>query len=463
MTDTDGNEQRAADARKAREAEAATAKAEAEAAKAKADAAKAEADAAKAAADARKAEQESADHDTAAATKAREAESLKKAAEADKDAAAARLSQLEALVPDLSSVKDSTLDVKDGPALWTSFLLGRAVNTAGQAVAEKVTGSELKTGRVLVTSDSDLATADAVYQDVTAGLEQLVTAAKGVLDRTRPEAMDEAVRTAAATPVGAALEAAGAIGGAIPAVLSLLSAQRTLDSAEVTASDLAAVAAVAGAMSQNGSLRVVHDNFRLTPSGGVYDRYDSVGTARQQLIARKITLGDRKSDIQAELASAQAEFETLKGSTPAPPNHAQQIEAAKRRIAGAQALLDEVENRAAVVDSVLTAIDAFMSTVRAIPAGARRSPLATAALHAELHGATPSFTHVLLVKTQAGQAQQMLDNQPLWLRDKFSTAVEIGITFILIETKSSEIVVAGTESSVKSARGKIGDSPTLDP
>lgn len=76
-------------------------------------------------------------------------------------------------------------------------------------------------------------------------------------------------------------------------------------------------------------------------------------------------------------------------------------------------------------------------------------------------GGGNGFTHVLLVKTQAGQAQQMLDNQPLWWRDKFSTVVEVSITYMLIDTCTSEIVASGTESAVESAHGKIGDPPTL--
>lgn len=446
--------------RKDREAEAAAIKAEAEAAKAKADAAKAKADAAKADADARKAEQEVAEYDSAAATHEREAAARKKTAEAEKDATAARRAQFAALIPDLSSVKDSTLEVKEGPALWSSFLLGRAVNSAGQAVADKLKAPDTQTRRVLVTSDPDLATADAVYADVQTGLAQLITAATQVLDKTTAETVDEAVQTAGVTPVDTALEAAGAIAGAVPAVLSLFSAHRTLGSAAVTASDLAAAAAVAGAMTAHAATTVAHDDFRLVPGSGVYALTGTVGEKRQDLVAQKIALGDKKSAVIAELATAKAELEAAQETIPAPSGQPQQIEAAKRKIADVEARLSVIELRVGVIDSLLTAADAFIATVRTIPAGARRSPLATAALHEQLH--TGDYTHVLLVKTQAGQAQQLLDNQPLWLRDKFSTAVEISVTFMLIETPASVVVAAGTESVVQSAHGKIGDRPTLD-
>jgi hypothetical protein len=439
----------------------------------------AEAAAAKAKADARKAAQEAADHDTAAAARQREAEARKKTAEADKDAAAARRAQFAALIPDLSAVKDSTLEVKEGPALWTSFLLGRAVNAAARTVAHKVTAPDSQTRRVLATTDADLATADAVYQDVQTGLEQLIAAADDVLDKTRPETLEEAVEVAGLTPVDTALEAAGAIAGpfpevagaivgAIPAVLSLLSAQRTLSSAAVTATDLAAVAAVAGAMKTEATT-VLHEDFRLVPGGGVYALAATVGEKRQLLVARKIVLADKKSALEAELATAKAELDALKKAAPPPSDQAQKVEAALREIARVEARLSQVEARlsqvevrAGMIDSLLTAADTFLSTIRAVPTGGRRSPLATAALHEQLHGGDRRCTHVLLVKAQAGQAQQMLDNRPLWFEDKFSIAIEISITYMLIETATSGIVASGTESAVQSAHGKIGDSPVLD-
>jgi hypothetical protein len=282
------------------------------------------------------------------------------------------------------------------------------------------------------------------------------------------------VQTAGVTPIDTALEAAGAVASAIPAVLSLLSAHRTLSSAAVTASDLAAVAAVAGSM-RSESTRVFHDDFRLVPGSGVYALAGSVAGKRQELVARKIALGDKKSDLSADLAAAKAELGAFEKATP--PDQDEVLDAQKK-VAGVQAQLDEVEVRVGVVDSLLTAADSFITTIRAVPGGGGRSPLATAALHEQLHagdgidtdGDTPAdeehgenkYTHVLLVKTQSGQVQQMLDNRPLWFRDKFSTAVETSITYMLIDTSSSAVVAAGTESAVESAHGTIGDRPTLD-
>jgi hypothetical protein len=93
-----------------------------------------------------------------------------------------------------------------------------------------------------------------VYEDVASGLQQLIDAADGVLEKTDPETIEETVQTAGVTPVDTALEAVGAAAGAVTAVLSLLSAHRTLSSAAVTSSDLAAVA-VAGAIRRPADAR----------------------------------------------------------------------------------------------------------------------------------------------------------------------------------------------------------------
>ena len=263
--------------------------------------------------------------------------------------------------------------------------------------------------------------------------------------------------------MGTALDVVGTIASAVPAVLSLLSGHRTLSTTAVTPSDLAAAAAVAGAMKAEASATMVaHDDFRLVPGGGVYTLSGTVSLKRQQLVARKIGLGDMKNNLEAELATAKAELETVQKETPPPPDQAQRIEAAKRTIYGLQRQLTEIELRAGLIDSLLTATDAFTSTIRAVPASGRRSPLASAALHEQLHEGTPGYTHVLLVKTQTGQAQQILDNRPLWWHDRFSTVVNVSITYMLIEASTSAIVAAGTETAIQSAHGLIGYRPTID-
>ena len=446
------------DPRKDRTEEAAAAKAEAEAASAQAAAAKARADARAAEAAAQKAEQELEDHNAPAAAKQREAEAQQKTAEAEKAAAAARQARFAALIPDLSAVKESTLEAKDGPPLWSSFLLGAAVAAAADAVAAKLEPLQGASSRVLITCDSDLACADATYQDTKAGLDELMTAAENLLQLLRPKARERGL-----TPIDTALEAAGAVASAVPAVLSLLSAHRTLSTATATASDLAAVAAIAAALkAKESAASLVHDEFRLVPRGGLYERVGEVGAKRHELLALKIDLTDKKDELTAELGAAKAEHDTLRKADQPTPEQAEKIRDVQQRIAQIQQHLANSELRLSLVESLLQTIDSFTAAIRAVPAGARRSALASAALHEELHAGTDGYSHVLLIKTQNGQAQQVLANQPLWMRDKFSIAVDTSITYLLIETERSHLVAAGTETGVASAHGDIGDRPTFD-
>jgi hypothetical protein len=437
-----------------RQKEAATAKAEAEAAKARAEADKAAAEARSAEATAQKSEQEVADHDAPAARTARDAESAKKAAEAEKSAADSRRAQLSALIPDLSTVKPSKLDVKgDGPPLWSTFLLGQALDAAAVDVAGRL-GTIGAGDRVLVTSDPDLASADSVYWDVKAGLDQLAGAAKDLIDKTAIDTQADMVP---------ALDAVGAIATAVPAVLSLLSAERTLTSTSLTPSDLAATSAVIGALKGAGAQgTLVHDGFRTIESGGVYADAETVSGYRQQLVGRKIELADANAQSESDLSDAQADVQRIKKLKPPPADVEQQLESAEAKVQAIQKKIAGLKLRAGLVDSLLTSIDSFQAAIRVVPEGAHRSALASAALHEQLHGVGSQFTHVLLVTTQTGSAQQVLENRPLWFNDKYTTAVEASITYMLISTGDSAVAAAGTAIRTMSLRGKIGDRPAAD-
>jgi hypothetical protein len=115
------------------------------------------------------------------------------------------------------------------------------------------------------------------------------------------------------------------------------------------------------------------------------------------------------------------------------------------------------------VDALIDSIDRFSAAIRVIPTGARRSPLATAALYDELHqDATSRFTHVLLVKAQPGESAQLVDDKPLWFKDKFSTLVEVNVTYMLLATDDSHVALAGTATAMASAHGDLGSKVRFD-
>ena len=209
---------------------------------------------------------------------------------------------------------------------------------------------------------------------------------------------------------------------------------------------------------------VVHDDFRLVVPGRIHTASRDVATKRQELVARKIALADRKSTCDADLAVARSEErdaeKALAATDPnqAPdPNLETTLENARKRVAGLSRQSSELAERLALVESLIASIDAFSAAIRVIPAGGRRSPLASAALFDQLHqGADPRFTHVLLVKAQPAQSVQLTDDKPLWFKDKFSTVVEVNVTYMLISTDDSSVIRAGTATAMAAAHGDLG-------
>ena len=116
------------------------------------------------------------------------------------------------------------------------------------------------------------------------------------------------------------------------------------------------------------------------------------------------------------------------------------------------------------VDSVLASIDSFVASINKTPEGGARPPIAIATLQELLHkadGTPDAFTHVLLIKAEAGQAQQLLENKPLWWEDKFSSVVDVSVTYMLIKAEGSGVEAAGTATGTASAFGKIGETPQI--
>jgi hypothetical protein len=393
------------------------------------------------------------------ADKAR-ADAAKAQAEADLEAAKARREQLAGLIPDLSQVTGKTLEVKEGPPLRAAFLTYHALRNVAEAIAMDI-GTALAEGswRVLVTGDSDLASADAVHREVSTGLRQLIaTANKLVEEFTKPED----VVTIAGFPL---TDAIAALAGAVPAVLSLLSAHRTVSTAPATVTDLAAAAAVAGAVAtKRPGGNIVHDDFRLVPGGGVFGLTDTLSEKRQILLGFKLKFADDKATSEAQHTAAEAiRAELAKalaaaGTSPS-ADLIHRLEVAEQNVVLLARTLKTVAVRLAMVDSVIGSIDTYVAAIRAVPQGAHRSPLATAALYDLLHPAeasTERFTHVLLVKSEGGQAEQVTSKRPLWWRDRFSVVVDVSVTYLLVGVPHSGILAAGTVTRTAAVQGKIG-------
>jgi hypothetical protein len=362
-----------------------------------------------------------------AEAEARKAEADARAADAGarKAEAEARATELTSLVPDLSKVKDSTLTVgAEGPAIGGSVMTFGALASAAKSIADTVLRSGNGAPRVLVTSDAELASGDATYRDVSSGLTALTGLANELLATPIPG--QGGGREAAAEAVGLGVTSLAAVATAVPQLLSLISAERSLSTAAITFTNLAAAAAVAGDLAGREGMagRVVHDDFRLLPTGGIRTEVIALEDRRRDLLARKLHLAGAKD------------------------------------AAGSNAgLVARIVEQQSLVDSLLASIDAFTTALRVVPTGGRRSPLTTAALHELLHvGGDRRFTHVLLVKAGPAQSAQLTDDRPLMFADRFSILVEVNVTYMLLATDSGAIVKAGSMSTQAAAHGSLGDS-----
>jgi hypothetical protein len=360
-------------------------------------------------------------------------------------------------------VTASTFETKEGSAAFSTFLSFGALDLIAETIKARIIRG-LRDARVLVTGNTDLASSDAIYREVESGLDGLTTSARGLLD-----SLGDAGTTRTFLPAGLTT-VLGAVAGAVPGVLSLFSAQRTLITGKTTVDDLAAMAAVVSALNNDRNddeLTLVLDDFRLVPDGRILAALKGLNAERQRLAEKKVRLGHEHEGAEAALLEARREEERLSSAAESKPP---EVASARQVVKERQQAVEAIDVRISLVDGMLTSIDAFTAAIGKVPEGARRSALATAALHEQLHPAAkasdgtqpPGFTHVLLVKTQPGGSQQLNDNKPFFMADRFSTLVDVSVTYVLIKTEGSQVVASGTVTRIARAWGKIGDRPEFD-
>ncbi len=406
--------------------------------KAEAEVAKAHAEAAKAQADALKSQREAEALGTPGAREKAEAENRKAIAEAEKDAATARRDQFGALVPDLGAVRAGTLDATGDEALFGVVLrrraLAAAAKTAGGVILQALqqarddalaseTPPALPAARVLVTNDPELVDTEAVHLAITGGAEHLTALADQLLTALQPDQR-----------LAGGFEAvAGAVAAALPAALSLVSAQRTLAGSSAPADEFAATASVVGALVPNDlGASFALDEFRTLSAGTVQTLFAELEQRRQRLLAQKLALSPAvRSDV------------TPPG--PEGPDHA----------------LTRRDVQIGLVDAVAASIDAFVNAATTVPAGATRSLFTLATMRERLHAGEHGFTHVLLIRAGRSACHQVLENRPLWLRDRFAVAAGADISFALIRAFDGAVVCADQVSGQAQANGTIGRTITL--
>jgi hypothetical protein len=302
-----------------------------------------------------------------------------------------------ALVPDLTKVTAGTLDTSNDKGGMASALSFAAMKHAAQrthrSLHDKI--GDMSPLKILLTSEPNLVTSSSAGLDVASELAQLNTRAEDLLrpGTTRQPAGARALVGTTAISLAAA---------AIPGVLSLFAKHESLVTSATAANDLAAVAAVCGALlgGPNGPV-LKSDIFQRAVRGPLYQQAD-------------------------ELAANLARLQSLSGDSAS----------------------QEVNDLIKLIENTLTAIIS-------VPKGGTLSPLAAANFWNLAFDRSAPISHVLLVKSETGATTELFDQRPV-LSDRVFLAATASITYILIGADST-ICASGTESATVQLHGKIDE------
>lgn len=342
-------------------------------------------------------------------------------AQAEKSLMDSSFGQFAGAVPDLSKVSTGSATVDPGTQLFGSALalqaLGQASRDAAADIAARIPD---KSKYLLITTEADLASTDAMYAQVEDGLRQLLQAARALTTPAfieyPPETADAGTTAHRESIIAAGVGIATA---ALPAVVSLFSANRKISGASVSADDIQAVIGVAAAMAQQQPpLKVLIDDFRTV------DRTGHISGLLNEVNTERLALAGRKAE--------------LTGSTS-----------------------PEDSSSLALVSQVASAIDAFLASILAVPSGATRSAYTGAIFRERLHDG--SIAGVVLVKGVGGSTAQVVNDKPLWFKDKFTTIASAGLSWLLVGTADGAVVAGGSKVSTLEITGTIGETIKVKP
>ncbi len=385
-----------------------------------------------------------------------DAEAKQKIAEAQQAAADARRKEVANLVPDLSGVTAPETKLEGDSPLAGSLLAHTALHAAAALVvgalrpegqSPKLTAGTADDTALLVTTEEDLATADAAHVEVIRGMEQLVAEAERLL------------APPTAGPGFAPAPVAGALVGALPGLVSLLTRRQSVKTASVATDSAAAVAAVVGSL---GETVVLLDDFRLVPDGEVVVQEGALREQRSELVKAKVALESTCTQLEAQRDAATKALEALEKSTP-PPTEAQLAQKRSARDDLVRKIATETV-RSGAMDDLVKSIDGFLEAIHKAPEGGGRSPFVAAALHEQIRGGSPRISQVLFVRASSGSIDQVVDDRR-FRADKFSSVGSISVTYWLLDTTTSAIVAAGVQVGTAHVSGKVGEAikPTVVP
>ncbi len=314
--------------------------------------------------------------------------------------------KLKAGTLDLSKVTSGSLAVDgDAPmfgALLATQALRNAVEQAVPAIKKTVLPEGDKGAQGATSAKRVLVTTKAEMVDADANY--------AAVDQGLEELIAQAVAALASPADGRALAPPWSmVAGTLPGVLSLLAAKRSVKSFEVTPDHAAAAHLVASELAAKG-VPVLLDDFRTLPR-------------TQTAIQRKLmTLRTRRQELQSR-----------RQETPD-------------------------EGRAALT-SLIGLIDAFLTRLVINEAG--HSLYSDALRWTCLYEGDETVDFVILVNARPGSATQSLDDRALMMADLFSTVTSMGVSWTIIDAKTSLVRGGGVAEGIMSMNGKIGGELTI--
>lgn len=339
---------------------------------------------------------------------ARDAEARAKSEQLDLENEERRLKNAEAVrtawkdaVPDLGAFSRGQTTVKDDTVMSSALLSTRALEDAASDLALIITQKVTGTMSVVVTTDPDLISRVARYRQTVDHIETL----KRLVD-----SVDGPVRQLGPAAVAGIAAAAAKL---LPGLLSLISANRSVVSKDLTQDETTVAMAVAGALlAKERDLHVRLDKTRLLPTESpLMTAWNGFRTATFELIA-KLALERSKADDQKDVDW----------------------------IAQAQSVV-------AIAQEALTGMTS-------VPQGATASPLVGATVEEFLVDSTSKY--VLVVRPAGSSATQLVSDRPLAMKDPIHVTATAAISFTLIDLGSSRVVFAGVKTGKSELVGSIG-------
>ena len=68
-----------------------------------------------------------------------------------------------------------------------------------------------------------------------------------------------------------------------------------------------------------------------------------------------------------------------------------------------------------------------------------------------------------LVKGAGGSTAQVVNDRPLWFKDKFTTIASAGLSWLLVDTATGAVITGGSKVSTLEISGTIGTTVKVNP